>query len=485
MTGVKPDAVTAAYVHNGTEVAYSWHMSLTKLLMWDSHHKQRVVRGGFATTKGGTDGLCQARNRIVRDWLSGSDSPWLWWIDTDMGFNPDTIDQLLEVADPVDRPVVGGLCFAYRYDVSDGMNGFLPSVWPVLMDWSETPGNVGFMPRLNYPRDTVTPAAGTGSACILVHRSVFQRLREKHDDPSWSRWYSRLPSPNDPGADLAEDLSFCYRLREAGIPLHVHTGVKTTHMKHVWLHEEGFQQGFAAATEAWAKPAPAETAPQVEAATEPVAVIVPVLRRPQNAKPFMDSLKVTAELAAVYAVCDSDDEQTIAAWKDAGAVTLVDDLVTFPKKVNLGYRETVEPWLFLVGDDVVFHPGWLDQAMHVARQTGADVIGTNDLGNPRVIAGEHATHMLLRRSYVDEVGASWDGPGVVCHEQYRHCFVDDEVVNAAKRRGAFASAKHSVVEHRHPFWESAPDDDVYALGRERFDDDRRLFLNRFEANSQP
>ena len=31
-----------------------------------------------------------------------------------MGFAPDTINRLLEAADPVERPVVGGLCFTQR-----------------------------------------------------------------------------------------------------------------------------------------------------------------------------------------------------------------------------------------------------------------------------------------------------------------------------------------------------------------------------------
>lgn len=238
---VNTDAVTVAYVHNGSDVAYSWHTSLLRLLMHDSHHHKRVIHGGFATIKGSSDGITQARNRVVRDFLEGSQTPWLWWIDTDMGFAPDTIDRLIEAADPVERPVVGGLCFAQRDDLgSDGMGGYRPSVWPVLMDWSDKPGNVGFLPRLDYPLDTVTPAVGTGSACILIHRSVFERMREKQDDPTWSRWYSKLPTPSGNGEDLAEDLSFCLRMRELGIPLHVHTGVKTTHMKPTWLAEDGY-----------------------------------------------------------------------------------------------------------------------------------------------------------------------------------------------------------------------------------------------------
>jgi hypothetical protein len=108
------------------------------------------------------------------------------------------------------------------------------------------------------------------------------------------------------------------------------------------------------------------------------------------------------------------------------------------------------PWIFITGDDVRFHPGWLDHAQHIAALTGAHVVGTNDWGNPRVMAGEHGTHLLIRRSYIEEQGASWDGPGVVCHEGYRHNYVDDEIVTVAKQRGVWVSAPGSVVEHFHP-----------------------------------
>jgi hypothetical protein len=137
---------------------------------------------------------------------------------------------------------------------------------------------------------------------------------------------------------------------------------------------------------------------------------------------------------------------------------------TFAEKVNFGYRSTAEPWLFLVGSDVVFHPGWLAAALVVAEQTGARVVGTNDRGNSAVMAGEHATHMLISRDYVDTDGASWDGPGVVCHEGYHHCYVDNEIVAVAKQRRTWASARDSVVEHLHPAFGKAAPDDVYELG---------------------
>lgn len=212
-----------------------------------------------------------------------------------------------------------------------------------------------------------------------------------------------------------------------------------------------------------------------------VAVIVPVMRRPQNAAPFMESLRATTPGATAYAVCDDDDIETRQAWAEAGAVVLAADVPgqpgTFAQKVNTAYRATTEPWMLLVGDDVRFYPDWLKWAL-LGVQSHVGVVGTNDLANPRVAAGHHTTHPLVRRSYVDEVGASWDGPGIVCHEGYGHWYVDDELVAVAKQRGAWRMALNSVVEHLHPIFGKGEDDEVYQLGQSRAAADRATFEKR-------
>jgi hypothetical protein len=204
------------------------------------------------------------------------------------------------------------------------------------------------------------------------------------------------------------------------------------------------------------------------------------MRRPQNAAPFMRSLVLTTEQATVYAIADADDTETADAWRDAGATVITSTGTSFAIKVNDGYRATDEPWLFIVGDDVRFHPGWLANALGHA--DGFDVIGTNDLLTARVVTGQHATHFFVRRSYVDTIGASWDGPGVVCHEGYHHWYVDDELVNSARQRGVWRSALCSIVEHVHPLNGSALTDEVYELGQSYAANDQRLFRERAGAH---
>jgi hypothetical protein len=451
------------------------------LIGWDLANHTRVIRGGYIGIRAGTDGMTLARNKAVKDFLAEKDAEWLFWIDTDMGFPPDTVDRLVEAADPEKRPIVGALCFGQEEYLDDGLGGFRCRAIPTIYDWVDTGEQQGFAVRWKYSIDTLTQVGATGAACVLVHRSVFEKMQEKFG----LAWYDRVPNTST-GQVLGEDFSFALRAGTMSIPMFVHTGVKATHYKNMWLAEDDYWRQVAMdATQAGAGPAVAPPA------TERVDVIVPVLNRPDNAKPFMQSLRASTGMATVYAVVEPDDTATGDAWLNAGAriVWGHDELSsfvegqtegvahTFAEKVNLAYRQTQAPWLFITGDDVRFRPGWLDQAQHAAGDK-YHVIGTNDLGNPRVTSGEHAVHMLIRRSYVDEVGASWDGPGIVAHEGYRHWFVDDEIVTAAKLRGVWTPCLASIVEHLHPIFGKAESDATYRLGQSTVEQDRRIFLTR-------
>lgn len=220
------------------------------------------------------------------------------------------------------------------------------------------------------------------------------------------------------------------------------------------------------------------------AAMEPVTVVVPVLRRPHNAEPFMASLRssVSGDPPPVVAVANVDDDPTAEAWRRAGAkcIRFAGQPGSYGQKANYAARwPTVakRDWMFLVGDDVCFHPGWLDVLDDVS--STSCIVGTNDLANPRVTSGDHAVHFFLRMDYVREQGASWDGPGTVAGP-YRHWFTDDEIITIAKMRGVFEPRLDSVVEHLHPYFDRGSMDDVYRIGEAHAEADQVLWLSRVE-----
>jgi hypothetical protein len=230
-----PDAVALAYVH-GTSVSHSWHSSVLNLLNHDAGSAQRIIRGGWIAFRYGTGGIVEARNRTAAQFLE-SDTPWLFWIDTDMGFAPETVDRLASQAHETHRPIVGALCFAQRETGTDGMGGFHTKPVPTLYDWHTNPdGTSGFVPRWDYERDSMQRVAATGSACLVIHRSVFEAISE-HYGPG--QWYTPMTNPTT-GQHISEDLAFCARAEVVGKPVHVHTGVKTSHDKSIWLSEDQY-----------------------------------------------------------------------------------------------------------------------------------------------------------------------------------------------------------------------------------------------------
>ncbi len=209
--------------------------------------------------------------------------------------------------------------------------------------------------------------------------------------------------------------------------------------------------------------------------------MIPVLGRPHRVEPLLASLiAATPEPHRVLFVGTLGDDDELAAVRATGA-----DLAVIPPnmrgdyavKVNHAYRTTREPFLFLGADDLDFRPGWLTAALRLMDDPKIGVVGTNDLGNKRVMEGRHSTHSLVRRTYVDRFGTI-DEPRKVLHEGYPHEYVDDEFVETARHRDAFAMALDSEVEHLHPCWNKAAMDDLYAQHARRMKLGRKVYWRR-------
>lgn len=193
------------------------------------------------------------------------------------------------------------------------------------------------------------------------------------------------------------------------------------------------------------------------------AILIPAMRLAKLA-PLVENIEqATPEPHTVYLIATgevADFAQT------TGAQVIHDEGGSWAKRINLGYRQTSEPYLFLGAEDVLFHSGWLSAALAVCDE---NVVIVNDLHNP------HGTMALVARSYADL--GTIDGPGIL-HEGYRHNYVDGELFATARLRGRLVECPESVVEHLHPAAGKGEDDWVYKIGRAAWDDDTALFNRR-------
>ena len=207
------DHAVIGYCHPGT-VRAEFAASLLATVMEGRTPVDEVI-----TLEWGPN-ISTARNKIAADFLA-RDAPWLLMCDTDMVFPGDALDRLIAAADPAERPVLGGLCYSPAPD-----GGTYPTMYELV---GKGPGRIGFVRWPEVPEDRVVRVSATGTGFLLIHRDALEAVRKHAGDVS-APWF-RETGVGEPLALMGEDLTFCLRLGAAGIPVHVHTGVKVGHMK--------------------------------------------------------------------------------------------------------------------------------------------------------------------------------------------------------------------------------------------------------------
>jgi GT2 family glycosyltransferase len=168
--------------------------------------------------------LSTGRNKLADDFLRRYSAPWLLMVDTDMVLPVDVLPRLIAAADPVERPVVGGLCYSLEAGEAK----------PTMYELVQAPdGELGFRRWRDVPEDQCVRVSATGAACLLIHRDALLAVEKHANDPA-APWF-RETAIGAPMSLMGEDLTFCLRCAAAGIPVHVHTGVHVGHMKTTML----------------------------------------------------------------------------------------------------------------------------------------------------------------------------------------------------------------------------------------------------------
>ena len=154
---------------------------------------------------------------------------WIMFIDSDMVFEPDVIDRLLDTAIENDADLVTGLYFKRKFPTT-----------PVICNevyWSQDPqtGELdgGANTYVDYPRDSVFPIEACGMACTLIKMDAIQDCANA----------CRM-SPYQPLPGLSEDFSFCFRMKQLGKKMLCDSRVKVGHIgtmifdEAVWLKQK-------------------------------------------------------------------------------------------------------------------------------------------------------------------------------------------------------------------------------------------------------
>lgn len=214
--------------------------SLAAMLTFDAKHGRHVIDHGGTIALSSGPRVAETRCLMVDLFATKyPDSEWLLMIDSDMTFPEDIVEALMHVADPVEAPIVGGLCFA-----GGKQSAPYPTVYRLTT--LET-GQLGVERVYDYPRDAMVKVGATGGACLLMHRSVFAAMKTKFGElpsgePNPYPWFQEgIIGPH--GEAWGEDILFCLRAHQLGIPVHVHTGIKLGHAKVQIIDETLYDRG--------------------------------------------------------------------------------------------------------------------------------------------------------------------------------------------------------------------------------------------------
>lgn len=158
--------------------------------------------------------IYDAREYVAEQFMK-SDNEFLMFIDSDMTFHPKSVEFLVRH----DREFVTAKAFKR-------VHPYQPCFYTKVQYENS-------VPHLEVPTqygEGLLTIEGAGLACALIKRSAFEKLKAPYF----------FPFPN-----VGEDLSFCMRLKEAGVKMYCDTTLQFGHLAQREVFEKDFVEAFA------------------------------------------------------------------------------------------------------------------------------------------------------------------------------------------------------------------------------------------------
>lgn len=153
-----------------------------------------------------------SRNDLARKAID-MEADYVFWLDSDMVFAPDTLLKLLEDRDKGD--IISGLY--YRR---------VEPYKPVLFQQLDIDEKGCKWTHVHAVPKNVFEIGGCGFGCVLMPTNIFMDV------------FNRFGAMFDPIAQVGEDLSFCWRARAVGYKIVCDPNVKLGHVGHYIVTED-------------------------------------------------------------------------------------------------------------------------------------------------------------------------------------------------------------------------------------------------------
>lgn len=220
--------------------------SVYRLLQEDARDRQEVTGYTHASC-----GYIPASRNVLMEKFLESTAEWMLMLDWDVTFTTQDVYTLLDAADPVRRPIIGGTYVTYM-----GPENLLRPCWLAL---PQTEDGFGYHPVNEFEVGRIYELATVGMGFTLIHRSVGEAMEKAHADDPW-HWFGH-DQINE--SRTGEDLTFCSRARALGFKSFGHGGVLLGHTKACELHPADMHDPTRARAQHPREGAPASERPRV------------------------------------------------------------------------------------------------------------------------------------------------------------------------------------------------------------------------------
>lgn len=331
------------------------------------------------------------RNQILQECMNSGDVDYILWLDVDMIYPKQIIERYLDTL-KIDQTidVIGCLYFkrAYPYD-------------PIAYEKSNDPIK---------PYRTILPSTlnenviyeveAVGYGGMMVNMKVYEKLGEK----KWTHYGSNFHIPLELEDKLTHDLQFCKDVKEAGMSIKLHGGVRPGHMVN-----------HPVTIEDWRKATEEEF--KFRHKLPSIQIIMPVTNVEQGKQAAL-LMEQRAGIPCNIAVVHDDARK--------GFIGVVNDLFKKSDAEVVGYT----------AQDVIVGEDWLLHAMMRMLTTNAGLLALNG----GKFHGKLASYGLVQRSWVKDIyNGNLFFPGYSAH------YADTELTQIAKQQGRFAYAEKSVM----------------------------------------
>lgn len=139
------------------------------------------------------------------------------WIDSDMTYERYILERLYADMDDGDKQYVSALAFTRK----------LPTAPVVYSDLTYDAVNykAHAEPYYDYPIDSIFPIAASGFGAVMTSVNLLKQVWDKYGPP-----FEPLPH-------MGEDISFCWRVKQLGVPMWCDSRVKVGHIGQVEFNE--------------------------------------------------------------------------------------------------------------------------------------------------------------------------------------------------------------------------------------------------------